>query len=381
MKENRREFIKKSTALTALSLSGISAAGTAMVGCAENSETPFQRVEKTTPVQSDMKIALQAKPEPTEEDITFIQQLGLDQVVLWTNGSDPSIANAEYFASRKKIFGDAGINVFGFGNRKVHNQDSIVLNLPGRDEKIEEYLTHLRNLGKAGIGYTTYAHMANGIWKTERESARGGASARALDLAKLDTEGYGSWDGVIYKTPLSHDRKYTSDEIWTNYEYFIRKAAPVAEQEGVNIGIHPDDPPVEELAGVPRCIFSSFDGYKRALEIADSPNVGICLCVGCWLEGGTLMGKDVLETIDYFGKQNKIFKVHFRNVDQPLPHFTETFLDDGYADMYKILKALKKVNFNGVFIADHIPQMINGAGTAFSIGYMKGLLERVNAEG
>ncbi len=191
MKENRREFIKKSTALTALSLSGIGAAGTAMVGCADKNETPFKRVEKTTPVKSDMKIALQAKPEPTEEDITFIQQLGLDQVVLWTNGSDPSKANAEYFASRKKIFGDAGINVFGFGNRKVHNQDSIVLNLPGRDEKIEEYLTHLRNLGKAGIGYTTYAHMANGIWKTERESARGGASARALDLAKLDTEGYG----------------------------------------------------------------------------------------------------------------------------------------------------------------------------------------------
>ena len=381
MKENRREFIKKSTTLTALSLSGLGAAGIAAIGHADSSEIPFKRVERTTPVKSDMKIALQARTEPSEEDITFIHQLGLDQVVLWTNGSDPSKASAEYFASRKEIYGDAGINVFGFGNIKVHNQDSIVLKLPGRDEKIEEYLTHLRNLGKAGIGYTTYAHMANGIWKTERESARGGASARAFDLAKLDTEGYGSWDRKTYKTPLSHDRKYTSDEIWTNYEYFVRKAAPVAEQEGVNIGIHPDDPPVEELAGVPRCIFSSFDGYKRALEIADSPNVGICLCVGCWLEGGTLMGKDVLETIDYFGKQNKIFKVHFRNVNQPLPHFTETFLDDGYADMYKILKALKKVNFNGVFIADHIPRMINGAGTAFSIGYMKGLLERVNAEG
>ena len=93
------------------------------------------------------------------------------------------------------------------------------------------------------------------------------------------------------------------------------------------------------------------------------------------------MGKDILETIDYFGRQKKIFKVHFRNVDQPLPHFVETFLDDGYADMYKILKALKKVDFNGVFIADHIPRMVNNSGTAFSVGYMKGLLERVNAEG
>jgi len=378
MKENRRDFIKKSSALTALSLTGIGTAGTAMIGCTDTVETPFKRVEKTAPVKSGMKIALQARTEPTEEDIAFIQQLGLDQVVLWTNGSK---ASAEYFASRKKIYGDAGINVFGFGNSKVHNQDSIVLNLPGRDEKIEEYLTHLRNLGTAGIGYTTYAHMGNGIWSTERETTRGGASARALDLAKLETEGSGHWDKKQYTTPLSHGREYTQDEIWDNYEYFIRKAAPVAEQEGVHIGIHPDDPPVPELAGIPRCIFSNFDGYKRAMEIADSPNVGICLCVGCWLEGGTLMGKDVLETIDYFGRQKKIFKVHFRNVNQPLPHFVESFLDDGFADMYKILKALKKVDFNGVFIADHIPRMVYNSGTAFSVGYMKGLLERVNAEG
>jgi mannonate dehydratase len=378
MKNNRRDFIKKSSALTALSLTGIGTAGTAMIGCTDSVETPFKRVEKTAPVKSGMKIALQARPEPTEEDIAFIQQLGLDQVVLWTNGSK---AGAEYFASRKKIYGDAGINVFGFGNSKVHNQDSIVLNLPGRDEKIEEYLTHLRDLGTAGIGYTTYAHMGNGIWSTARETTRGGASARALDLAKLETEGSGHWDKKQYTTPLSHGREYTQDEIWENYEHFIRKAAPVAEQEGVHIGIHPDDPPVPELAGIPRCIFSNFDGYKRAMEIADSPNVGICLCVGCWLEGGTLMGKDVLETIDYFGRQKKIFKVHFRNVNQPLPHFVESFLDDGFADMYKILKALKKVDFNGVFIADHIPRMVYNSGTAFSVGYMKGLLERVNAEG
>ena len=94
------------------------------------------------------------------------------------------------------------------------------------------------------------------------------------------------------------------------------------------------------------------------------------------------MGKDVLETIRYFGEQNKLFKVHFRNVDQPLPHFVETFLDDGYMDMYKVLKALREVDFDGVLIADHIPLMANDrrVGTAFSIGYMKALLERVNAE-
>ena len=157
---------------------------------------------------------------------------------------------------------------------------------------------------------------------------------------------------------------------------------PVAEKVGVKIGIHPDDPPVPELGGIPRCIFGNFEGYKRAMEMADSPNVGLCLCVGCWLEGGAWMGKDVFETIKYFGERDKLFKIHFRNVHQPLPYFIETFLDDGYMDMYKVMRALREVNFDGVIIADHIPLMAGDrrVSTAFSIGYMKALLERANDE-
>jgi mannonate dehydratase len=94
------------------------------------------------------------------------------------------------------------------------------------------------------------------------------------------------------------------------------------------------------------------------------------------------MGKDVLETIQYFGERDKLFKIHFRNVSQPLPYFVETFLDDGYMDMYQVMRALREVEFDGVAIADHIPLMANDhkVGTAYSIGYMKALLERANAE-
>ena len=323
-----------------------------------------------------IKIAAQMPPEPTEEDLAFVRQMGLEYVVLWTGGDK---ASYEYYASRRELFERAGLKVYGFGNRSVHNQDAIVLNLPNRDEKIKEYKAHLCNLGKAGIPYTTYAHMANGIWSTEREPTRGGAIARAFDLEKAQR---GHWDGVLYTAPLSHGRRYTEDEIWENYVYFIKAVTPVAEEAGVLIGIHPDDPPVPELGGVPRCIFSSFEGYKRALEIADSPSVGMCLCVGCWLEGGDLMGRDVLETIHYFGERNKLFKVHFRNVSAPLPHFVETFLDDGYADVYQVMKALREVNFSGVLIADHIPMMANDrrVATAFTIGYVRALVERANAD-
>ena len=78
------------------------------------------------------------------------------------------------------------------------------------------------------------------------------------------------------------------------------------------------------------------------MKIADSPNVGICFCIGCWLEGGDLMGKGVEESLREFGQNNKLFKIHFRTVDQPLPHFVETFVDDGYFDMYKAMRVLEQ---------------------------------------
>jgi mannonate dehydratase len=327
------------------------------------------------PVAPGIKIAAQVSPEPTDDDLAFVRRMGVKHVVLWTSGEK---ASYEYYARRKELFGAAGLQIYGFGSRSVHNQDAIVLGLSNREEKIEEYKAHLRNLGRAGIPYTTYAHMANGIWSTEREPTRGGAMARGFDLSKAKA---GQWDGRSYEMPLTHGRVYDEDEIWENYTYFINEVAPVAEEAGVRIGIHPDDPPVPELGGVPRPIFSSFEGYKRALEIADSPNVGMCLCVGCWLEGGEAMGKDVLETIRYFGERDKLFKVHLRNIDRPLPHFVETFPDAGYMDMHRVVRALRAVDFCGVVIPDHIPMMDDDrrVGTAYSIGYMRALVEEANA--
>lgn len=326
-------------------------------------------------IEPGLKVAIQASPEPTEEELTLIKQMGVEWVVLWTNATKSS---HEYYASRRKLFEDHGIRVYGFGNADVHNQDAIVLNLENRNAKVEQYKQHLRDLGRAGIPYTTYAHMANGIWSTARETTRGGAEARAFDLSRADK---GNWIGQQYHGPLSHGRRYTQEEIWDNFTSFIREVAPVAEESGVRIGIHPDDPPYPELAGVPRCIFSNYDGYKQALEIAHSPNVGMCLCVGCWLEGGPLMGKDVLTTIKDFGSQNKIFKVHFRNVDQPLPHFVETFIDNGYMDMTKVMQALREIDFDGVVIPDHLPMMGNDRrlALAYTIGYMNALVKQANA--
>lgn len=336
---------------------------------------PHQRATENKRGPSQIKLAAQTSQHPSEEDLLLLKQLGVSCVSIWVGAKDANVPN---FRKVVDAYKSAGITVWNIGNHDVHNMEEVTLNLPGRDKKIEQYKSYLRTMHEAGLTYTTYAHMGNGIWSTGHERCRG-ARARAFNLAEA-SEGW--WVGKTFQGPLTHGRRYSEQEIWDNYAYFIRQVVPLAEELGIRIGIHPDDPPVPELGGVPRCIFSSFEGYRRALEIADSEQVGLCLCVGCWLEGGKRMGKDVLETIRYFGERGKIFKVHFRNVNAPLPHFVETFLDNGYMDMYQVMKALREVSFDGAAIADHVPGMVGGSRVqlAYSIGYMRALLERAEDE-
>lgn len=326
-----------------------------------------------------IQIGTQMSPNATDDDFTFVRQLGIEwAMVALDNPADHTLEN--YLALRKRFEGQ-GIKIYRLAdNPRCHNMEEVTLNLEGRDAKIELYLNYIRMLGAAGIHYSTYAHMGNGIWSTGREPIRGGAMARAFRL-KDATEGW--WLGKSFKGPLTHGRRYSEEELWDNYTYFIKKVVPVAEEAGVYIGIHPDDPPVYDLGGIPRCIFGSFEGYKRALEIADSPNIGMCLCVGCWLEGGEQMGKSAADTIRYFGGMGKLFKVHFRNVTEPMPQgFVETFLDDGYGDMYDIMRALREVRFDGAIISDHLWSMVGGryAAEALAVGYMRGLVQAVNRE-
>ncbi|MBI4583706.1 MAG: mannonate dehydratase [Planctomycetes bacterium] len=318
-----------------------------------------------------IKISLQVSGNPSEEELRFANQLGVEYVSIPSGGDQATWENFQRWNERVEA---AGLKVWNIGNSNVHNMPEVTLNLPGRDQKIEEYKQYLRNLARAGIRYTTYAHMGNGIWSSEAEATRGGARARAF---RLETA-RGYWGPKVFQGPLTHGRVYSKEELWENYTYFIRQVVPVAEELGIRIGIHPDDPPVPELGGVPRCIFGNFDGYLRALEIANSPNIGVCLCCGTWLEGGQGMGKDVIEAIRAFAKMGKLWKIHFRNVSAPVPHFVETFVDNGCMNMAKIMKTLLEVDFRGALIADHVPEMTGGhrVGWAYSIGYIKALLAR-----
>src|SRR4051812_18239105 len=349
------------------------------------------------PIPPGIKIGTSAPPA-TEDNMRYLKQLGVTWVSVNTN---PENATAEGFIKLREQWEAGGLKVYNIGrgvrpSGSLHNMPEVTLNLPGRDQKIEEYLNYIRYLGKAGIPYSTYAHMGNGIWSSGRIVSARGYDARDGDSTSPNWQG--TWAGKTYKEPLSHGRVFSKEEIWDNFTYFIKKVVPVAEEAAVRIGIRPDDPPMPVLAGVPRCIFGNFEGYKRAIEIANSPNIGVCLCVGSWLEGGRLTGAEPVEVIKYFGPRKKLFKIHFRNVSAPLPHFSETLIDDGYYDMSKVMQALVDVDFEGIVIPDHIPslgvipgsapaqrggdnsqQFRPSSGLAYLIGSMQAMLKAAQA--
>ena len=312
--------------------------------------------------ESAIKLCMSIDPEPSPEQLLFARQLGLTHVYTWVREDQSD--DASLLALRQKVE-DAGLTLYNAGYMAVGKCDKIHLALPGRDEKIEEFQRFVRNLGQAGIHTTTFTWESSGVWSSEAGETRG-APARRVDLAEMR------------QRPLTHQREYTEEELWENFEHFMRRIIPVAEESGVRLALHPNDPPTESLGGIP-CLINSFESYQRAFDIADSPNLGMEFCVGCWLEGGDNFG-DIFEAIRTFHADRRIFIVHFRNVSSTLPVFTETFLDNGYMDMYRVMRTFCEVGYDGTMILDHSPRFAgqygHGAGTAYAIGYMRALMER-----
>jgi mannonate dehydratase len=354
-------------------------------GTALLAATPAKERLLDAPTSPGIKLSLQVNDKFTDDDLNFAKQLGLDYITIETD----NVNDYNAFVGMKRRVEAAGLGVTNIRNRDLFDMPEVTLNLPGRDQRIEEYKQYLRNLGRAGVSLALYAHMGNGIWESPQEPTRGGALTRAFHMGTA--KGY--WVGKVYELPLTNGRKYSEEEMWENYTYFIKQIAPVAEEAGVRIGIHPDDPPVPDLGGVPRCIFGNYDGYVRALKIANSPNIGVCLCCGTWAEGGEPMGKNVYEAVRAFAGMGVLWKIHFRNVSSPVPDFIETFVDGGYTDMKKLMRTLVDVDYGGVLIADHAPQMIGDqpssgrigkfahrSAWAFSVGYIRGLYDMAREE-
>ncbi|HUB33899.1 MAG TPA: mannonate dehydratase [Bryobacteraceae bacterium] len=305
-----------------------------------------------------------------DEDLRFLQQIGLRWVRL--EFGEGAIGLDDLRATQQR-YARFGMKIYS-GVHYAYRSPKVQLGQAGRDELIEQYNGFLRNLGKLGIPVASYDFHPGNTYTT-RMVERRGYTAREFDLSDFRNR--------VEKRMFN--REYTADEMWANYSYFMKAVLPVAEEAGVKLALHPDDPPVAMMNGVAK-LFTHYDGYRRAEEIAGaSRNWGLTFCVGTWSEGGDRMGKNVFEMIRDFGGRGKIFEVHFRNVTGPLPHFVETFPDDGYMDMYQVMKALREVRFSGAAEPDHVPQLAGDsgmlrAGTAYCIASMRTMLRRANEE-
>lgn len=318
----------------------------------------------------NIKLAHRVPSGISDDELLFLKQIGLRWARVEFQAAQSTL---ESMTKVQERYAAAGIKIFS-AMHPAYRSLKIQLGQKGRDEDIETYQTFLRSCGKLGIPVANYDFHPGNTYTTAQVQRRG-YTAREFNLDDFKKK--------VEKQRF--DREYSADDIWENYSYFVKAVLPVAEKANVKLALHPDDPPLAKMNGVAK-LFTHYDGYRRAEQIAGmSKHWGLTFCVGTWSEGGNKMGKDVFEMIRDFGKRGKILDVHFRNVSGPLPHFVETFPDDGYLDLYQVMKMLREVGFNGAMEPDHVPLLagdkgIRPAGTAYCIATMRAWLRRANEE-
>lgn len=274
--------------------------------------------------------------------------------------------------SHKARYNKAGLDIIGLEGDQF-DMSRIKQGLPGRDEDIERYKRMLANMGRAGIDLLCLNFMVTGWQRTDTAvPARGGAYVSGFNADHAEAIG------------LTAAGSIPSDDVWENFLYFIRRVAPAAEDAGVKMGLHPDDPPVERLRGVGR-ILTSADAMERAINLAGSPFVGLTFCQGSF----KTMGEDIVRTAHRFA--DRIFFVHIRDIRGTAHDFVETFPEEGDSDMAAMFRTYKDIGFDGPIRPDHAPAMAgdpvhNGevvgtnvgyeaTGMVYTVGYMKGLMQ------
>lgn len=331
-----------------------------------------------------MRVAVGQFRELSLDDITFASQLGASGITLnhpdfqspaWRKllgrhgayraADAPVVDHWEYMdlLRLRTMVEDQGLRLEALENVPGHYMDKIHLGVQGRDEQIEAYCKTIRNMGRAGIPLLGYTFNITRVWRTSQFArTRGGAYTTAFDPGQLELRA----DDVV---------NLTHDQVWDNYRYFIEAVLPVAEESGVRLALHPDDPPYGELGGIARIMVGK-ENLAKVFELGDSEYHGLDFCMGTCAERGV---EEMYEMLDFFANRGKVFYAHVRNIRRDGDKFNECFIDDGDIDIPRALGILQDSGFDGFVIDDHVPQIVGDTSwghraRAHAMGYLQGLI-------
>lgn len=283
---------------------------------------------------------------------------------------------------------DAGLTLAAIENLDPAHWHDILLDGPKRAQQIEKIKTIVRRMGEAGVPVLGYNFSLGGVCgRVTASEGRGGAATLGMDgpAEEVPIPNGMIWN-MIYDpnaapgtlAPISHE------ELWRRLQRFLEEIIPVAEESGVRLAAHPDDPPMRWMRQQPRLVYQP-RMYQKLIDLVPSSSNMLELCVGTLAE---MTEDNIYDAIDSYSRQGKIAYIHLRNVVGKVPHYRETFIDEGDVDMLRILAILQRNHFDGVMIPDHAPQMACAApwhaGMAHTLGFMlaaKAMLESATRDG
>jgi mannonate dehydratase len=299
----------------------------------------------------------------------------------WGLAGDPDQlwTSEELIALRREI-NAAGLELEAIENFDPAHWHDILLDGPQKRAHVENVKEVIRRVGEAGIPVFGYNFSIAGVCgRVTGPFARGGAVSVGMD-GPLDApmpQGM-AWNMVVdSQAATGIVPSATHEQLWSRLQEFLDEVMPVAEAAGVTLAAHPDDPPLPTMRGQPRLVYQP-QLYQRLIDMHPSPRNALEFCIGTIAE---MTEGDVYEATDQYSRQGKLAYVHFRNVMGKVPHYRETFVDDGDVDMIRVLKILDRNGYDGVIIPDHTPQMTCAApwhaGMAYALGYMQAALKMI----
>src|SRR6266540_4190581 len=285
---------------------------------------------------------------------------------------------------------EAGLKLAVVESIPVH--EDIKLGRPTRDRLIANYCESVRTMGELGVQVLCYNFMPVFDWmRTDLAMPLpDGSTALAYDDAALARVDIGRGTGDLPGWAATYDaselrglreayRAVHAERLWDNLAYFLERVVPVAEQAGVRLAIHPDDPPWP-IFGLPR-IITNARALERLVALVDSPTNGVTFCTGSL---GASPENDLPAMVRRLG--GRIHFAHCRNVritgDRQF-HETAHPSPCGSVDLFQVLCALRDVGFAGPMRPDHGRMIWGETGRpgyglydrALGIAYLQGLWE------